>query len=145
MNTPYDFIRPALIIFLLAAPALSIKLVSLYSDDPYLQPLHITKEGLAAIAERNEQDGLASIRVDVSWGRDFDGPMTQEQLKRRLNATLDAQTDRFFFNFNTVAGDQIGVSFIVGANRYGPYPPNGMVNGIELALIALRMNTRAGG
>ncbi|UYV38517.1 hypothetical protein N4R57_05460 [Rhodobacteraceae bacterium D3-12] len=144
MNDKYAFIRPALVILFLAAPAVSLKVVSTYSNDPYLQPLHITKESLAAAAMGDDFDGLAAIRVDVDWGQGFDGAMTRDRLRQMLSATLDAQTDYFMFKFRDVPGNRIGVSFTVGANHYGPYPPGGLTDGLYLALTALRMTNKSG-
>ena len=135
-------IRPLLIVFLLAAPALLQKLASLYFDDPYLQPLALTQEALAAQEERSGESAFIAVRV--GWGRDYAGPLTQGRLRAELSGIMVHQTDRYFVDFDEVAGSGIGVGFRVGANAYGPYPPAQMARGLEAALIALRMARAAG-
>ena len=71
--------------------------------------------------------------------------MTQASLRDAIAATLKPQTELYHFEFDSQQGEQIGVTFIVGPNRYGPFAPAQMTAGIKSALIALRMTNRPEG
>ena len=145
MDSPASLIRPILIVLCLAAPAISLRIASNYSDNPYLQPLDLTEEGLAAVGEGGERYGFTRIDVHVSWGRGWSGRTTQNQLRNQLVATLDQQTELYFVEIQDAPGDAIGITFTVGPNRYGPFPPSRMIDGLNSALIALRMTNRPNG
>lgn len=131
------WIRPLLIVALLAAPALGQRALSYFSDDPYLLPLALTEQGLRDAGER--VGGGTWIDVEVRWGREFDGILTQDRLAKSLDALLAYQTEHFFVTFTDTPGREIGVFFTVGANNYGPYPPAMLANGVQTSLIAFRM------
>lgn len=137
MTRPADWIRPAVILFVLAAPAVGVRIASHFSDDPYLQPLALTSERIASAGERREGEGLAAVEVRVDWGRDWAGAMTQADLRGTIARSLASQTDLFWFRFRETEGKRVGVSFRVGPNIFGPYPPGGMRDGIHSALVAL--------
>ncbi len=139
MDKKGGIIRAVLIILVLATPAVSISIFSSYYDVPYLKPLGLTKENLAAAEMGRNGRDFARIDVQVGWGRDWAGTMTQARLRQVLAATLEQQTDFYHFEFEDKPGRQIDVTFIVGPNSYGPFAPGGMVAGIKSALIALRM------
>ena len=140
MDSNRNLIRIILAILFLAAPALTIRFISSYYNAPHLQPLGITKENLAAVEGGKQGDGMASIDVRIGWGRDFKGKLTQEKLRQLIEETLDHQTEYYHFMFDDMPGEEIEVTFVVGGNRYGPYPPSRMIDGMTPALIALRMN-----
>lgn len=137
-----NWLRPILIIVFLAALAVSIRIASHYSDDPYLQPLALTAEGLAAAGEGEEADGFAVIDVEVLWGRDWDGQITRTGLRRIIGQSLKRQTDYLRFSIREMPGNRVTVSFVVGPNRYGPYAPGAMSDGLHAALTAQRMAHR---
>jgi len=124
------------IVLLLAAPAGIIEVLSYFSDDPYLQPLDLKWEGIAA---SGEQLGFATIDVRVNWGEDYNGAMTQTELRDMIATTLESQVDYYRFEFHEQPGSQIGITFVVDANSYGPFPPSQMITGIKSAIIAVRM------
>lgn len=137
MENDTGLLRPLMIVFLLAAPAVAQRVLSYFIDDPYLQPLALTVEGLAAAGE--EIGDGTWINVQVGWGRDFEGAMTEDRLRGVIAKALAHRTDRFYFVVRDQPGDAVEVSFFVGANRYGPFPPSAMVGGINSALMALSM------
>jgi hypothetical protein len=140
-TTRSDWLRALLIVVLLAAPALLQRLASHFIDDPYLQPLALTVEGLASSGEPTG-DG-SYIHVQVDWGRGYGGPATRDGLRRVIEQSLGHRTTRFYLDFRDRPGDRIGVSFVVGANAYGPYAPSGMARGIDAAFMALKMEADA--
>lgn len=139
MNNNGNLIRVILAILLLATPAVSLRILSIYINAPYLQPLALTQEGLAAAGEGEDGGGFTRIDVHVGWGRDWNGGMTQDQLRNVIAVTLNPQTEFYHFEFDDQPGEKIDVTFVVGPNRYGPYPPGRMITGIRSALAALRL------
>ncbi len=134
-----NLIRVLVAILLLALPAVTLSILSNYYDAPYLQPLDLTAEGLAAAGSGTSGTGLARIDVQVGWGRDWTGSLTQTRLREVITTTLEAQTKLYSFDFEDIPGEQIDVTFVVGRNVYGPFEPGQMVTGINSALIALKM------
>lgn len=135
------WLRPIIVIFLLAAPAVTQRIASHYLDKPELLPLGLTLEDLAASGE--DLGAGPWIKIAVDWGEDYGGQMTRDHLRKTITVPLDHQTDRFFFVFSDVPGDAVGISFIVGPNTYGPYPPGGVARGLNTALAALHMTQAA--
>lgn len=139
MGEPSSIYRPILMISLLALPAVSIKIMSYYSGNPYLQPLNLTVEGMASVGEDGQATGMVPVMVRVDWGRDLQSQVTQEALRRVIAKSLSSHTDLFRFDFRDVPGARVGVIFEVGPNSFGPYPPSAMSDGIKLALAALQL------
>ncbi len=139
MSGKGNLIRVTMAILILALPAVTLSVLSNYYDAPYLQPLDLTEEGFATANAGTAGTGLARIDVQVDWGRDWPGTLTQTQLRDVIATTLQAQTKHYSFDFVDVPGARIEVTFIVGRNIYGPFPPGQMVSGINSALIALKM------
>lgn len=142
MDDKDNLIRVILIIVLLAAPAIGVRILSNYSDDPYLQPLALTKKRVAEQERKQRVDGPARIDVLVNWGRETTGTLTQDHLEKLLTDTLAQQTQHYNLIIHDRPGKEIDVMFVVGPNRYGPYPPGLMISGLNSALIALRMSSR---
>ena len=140
MSTSSNLLRTLLVIFLLAAPATALKIASFFSDNPYLQPLALTREGLAAFGEGGFDGATTHVEIRVNWGRGWPGPLTRAQLRTTLTDAIAPWTDRYRFDFHNGKGTDVTVTFIVGPNRYGPYPPGQLANGLNTALIALRMS-----
>ena len=141
MDRLSGLVRPLFIVFLLATPAIIQRVASEFSDNPYLRPLALTQEGLAA-ANRDLGEG-PWIKVRVGWGDGYDGALSREHLRQVIAAPLEHQTDRYVVMFRDIPGDRVDVRFEVGANSYGPYSPGGVVNGLNAALAALRMEQSA--
>lgn len=123
-------------------PALPVAIVWTYSgyyQDPYLLPLESTKASSTAVRERKVEENLATIEVNVDWGSDWTGSMTQAKLRELVASALGHQTEFYRFNFEDQPGEQVDITFVVGPNSYGPFPPGQMISGIKSALIALRM------
>ena len=120
----------------LALPAVGVGVLYYLTNDPSLRPLSITREKLADIDGQTE---YTLIFVHVNWGRERVGGMTKADLRKMISDTLFYRTDSYIFKFQEVTGDAISVTFVVGANRYGPYPPSRAVDGIIPALVALDM------
>lgn len=146
MKPDFSWLRPLIIILILAVPAVSLKVLSRFFDNPWLQPLDLTKEGLTGsgdyVEPSDSDSGRGRIDVRIDWGRDRSRGPSRAQLKRSIAATLDARTDYYAFELVEVPGDGVAISFIVGPNSYGPFPPGGIDDGLSLALAALQM-TRA--
>ena len=123
-------------------PALPVATVNIYSnvyEDPYLLPLEPTKVNRTADRKGRMEEGLATIEINVDWGSEWTGSMTQARLRELIASALGHQTEFYHFNFEDQPGEQVDITFVVGPNRYGPFPPGQMISGIKSALIALRM------
>ncbi|WP_424976180.1 hypothetical protein [Dinoroseobacter sp. S124A] len=134
MNNFHRRYNPLLtIIVCTALPATSAYLLYQYTDNPTLRPLGITKEQLVRVP--GEASSIA-IRVSVDWGRDQpDGP-SKNELHNIIANTLFNFTDDFVIKFRDMPGADVGVSFTVGANSYGPFTPDRMLDGIIPSLMA---------
>lgn len=130
------------ILLLTGLPATGAYFLYVFTKNPSLRPLGISQEKLAAVEGPAKS---VSIQVHVDWGSDRTGAVTQADLRKLISGTLSTRTEDFIFEFNDVPGDQIGVTFVVGANRYGPFPPGRLIEGIVPALAALDMTKRARG
>ena len=135
----YIIIITAICIFL-ALPATGMLVLYYFTNDPSLRPLAITREKLADIDGQSE---YTLIFVHVDWGQERKGGVTKAGLRAMIADTLLLRTDDYIFKFKDVPGDEIGVTFVVGPNRYGPYSPAQAINGIVLALVALDMTKKA--
>ncbi|WP_306006774.1 hypothetical protein [Aquicoccus porphyridii] len=143
MERDTDWIRPVVILVLLAAPAIGVHIASHFSDDPHLQPLAISSERGASASGGRVESGLAMVEVDVDWGQDWAGRMSRVELRDAIARSLSSQTDLYRVRFREAPGARIGVSFRVGPNVFGPYPPGGMRDGIHSALVALDTTNRS--
>ena len=134
-----NLIRVITVVLCLAAPAVTIHILSDIYNAPYLKPLALTEESVAAAGARSEGETHVTINVLVGWGSDWEGSTTQESFRQILAKTLEPQTKLYYIEFEEMPGQNIDVTFFVGHNSYGPFPPDQMVSGIQSALIALRM------
>ncbi|MDQ2093113.1 hypothetical protein [Rhodalgimonas zhirmunskyi] len=136
--------RSALIIAGLALPPLALNILSHFFDNPYLQPLNLTQEGLSGIGEL-EEVGISGTKIDVrvDWGTERTGTLTQEKFANTLGAALRSQTVYYSFHFNEVPGRSIRVTFVVGQNSYGPFSTAELSDGMKLALTAQQMTNKA--
>lgn len=125
---------------ILALPAAGVLVLYYFTKNPNLQPLGITREKLADV---EGQTDYISIFVHVDWGQDRTSGMTKSDLRETIANVFSHRTGSYVFKFKDVPGDAIGVTFVVGPNRYGPYPPFRMIEGIPPALIALDMTLKA--
>lgn len=134
-----NLMRAVTPVLVLAAPALALRFFSEYFDAPHLQPLGLTRENVAAV--EGGYDGAEFARVDVSvrWGQEWGGALTPSRLRELLAGALETQTNYYFITVEEVPGREIGVTFHVGPNSYGPFPPGQMTTGITSALMALKM------
>ena len=124
------------LIICVALPAGGALALYYFTGNPLLRPLGITQEKLADVDASPEN---ASIMVEVKWGRDHKGRLTQSDVRCHVADAFKTNTDDFFFRFLEVEGETIGISFVVGSNRYGPYPPGRIINGMIPSLVALEM------
>lgn len=128
------------IVLCAALPAIGAVLLYAITDDPTLRPLGITRERLAF--EEGETNSI-SILVNVGLGQDRPPGPTEPELRRLIGGVLATHTNDFVIRFNEEPGEEVGVTFVVGPNRYGPYATNQMLEGVVPALIALDMTKRA--
>ncbi len=140
MTRTRQYMLLSAVIITLVLPAAGAFWLYYYTKNPYWRPLGITREKLAAVSREAK---YVAISVVVDWGRDRMGGLSQDQLRAQISATLNMRTDDYFFRFREVPGNDIGVSFSVGPNLYGPYPPDRMIEGISPALEALEMTRNA--
>lgn len=138
-DTTRNLMRALVPVLVLAAPALALRAFSDYFDAPHLQPLGLTRESVAAVEGDYDGAGFARVDVSVSWGQNWDGALTPARLRDVLAEALETQTNYYFITVEDVPGRDIGVTFHVGPNSYGPYPPGAMTAGITSALMALNM------
>ncbi len=128
------------ICLILTLPAAGVGVLYYYTNDPSLRPLAITREKLADIDGQTE---YTLIFVHVDWGQEREGGMTKAEFRAMISDTLFFRTDDYIFKFKDVPGDEVSVTFVVGPNRYGPYPPARAIDGIVNALVALDMTRNA--
>lgn len=123
----------------LATPAMLISFASYYYKVPHLKPLAPSKEVPTTVEDVLDGHGFSSIDVQIGWGVDWNGPMSQAQFSEIITKTLSHQTELFHLEYNSVPGELIEVTFVVGGNSYGPFLPGQMVAGIKSALMALKI------
>ncbi len=140
MSALQRYVMVAIFILVVALPGGGAFLYYHFTKDPLFQPLGITRERLAEVDGQTE---FVSIGVHVDWGRDRTEGMTRMELRELVAYAFAPMIDEIYFKFLDADGDQIGVTFVVGPNRYGPYPPHRMVEGIVPASVALQMTQRA--
>ncbi|WP_372612066.1 hypothetical protein [Aquicoccus sp.] len=137
MDRETDWIRPVVILFLLAAPAVGLRVASHFADDPDLRPLAITSGRPVAYSQGRAEAGPAMIEVSVNWGEDWAGAMKRAALRDMIARSLASRTDLYLIRFQDVPGARVKLYFRVGPNVFGPYPPEGMRDGLHSALVAL--------
>lgn len=123
------------VISLFAMPALGSLFLYNITGNPYLRPLAISRESLATF------DGptrTISIEVNVQYGVERSVSPSKEKLRQAIIKAFSGHTEAFHFKFVESSGDGIEVTFVVGPNRYGPYPPGSMSKGMIPALEALK-------
>lgn len=125
----------AILIFSMALPAVGALALYWLTDDPYLRPLGITQE---AVERGDDSSDAISIRVSVNYGADRVARPTQRELRQILQDAFAPHTDAFNIDVRRTSGDEISMTFVVGPNRYGPYSPATMVEGMTAALDALK-------
>jgi len=124
-----------------ALPATSAYVLYEVTDNPTLRPLGITQERLATVSA-GRADGV-SILVEVAWGADRTEGMSQRELRQTIADTLAPRTDSFVVRFDEVPGREVGITFRVGVNSYGPFPKERLIDGIVPSLIALDATKRS--
>ncbi|MFD1160338.1 hypothetical protein [Roseovarius aestuarii] len=139
MDRYKNYIRTLSVIAILALPALTIRLLSAQNEDLYLLPLAPTNEARLTDHEGKERKGFARIDVRVDWPQEGSETVTQAKLESQISKVLKHQTEFYKIEFTEQPGTRIDVTFTVGQNIYGPFPPEGMIEGIRVALVALRM------
>ena len=137
--------RVILIISFLALPAIGVRILSHYSSDPYLQPLALSAASMAGVENERGGNKFSKIVVHVNWGRESNGRLTKEGLREQLTKTLTRQTELFQIKFYDIPGRGIVITFVVGPNSFGPFPPAQISDGLNSALIALRLTNRIKG
>jgi len=142
MNSSRNYIFLFVFCIFLALPAAGVNVLYYLTKDPSLRPLGITREKMAEVDGQTE---FISIFVHVDWGRERTGGTTKADLRQMVSDAFFHRTDDYIFKFKDVPGDEIGVTFVIGPNRYGPYPPSRIIEGIVPALVALDMTKKARG
>ena len=127
------------VILIPALPAAGSLLFYHFTKNPLLRPLGITREKLA---EMDGQTDFLSIMVHIDWGEEqTDGP-SKSQVREFISDVFSTRTDEVAFKFTDVPGDDMAITFVVGPNRYGPYPPDQMIEGVIPSTIALEMTKK---
>lgn len=120
-------------------PAAAATAYFLYTGDPSLRPLGVTQESLAT---GGADPGFIAIAVRVDLGRDRPDALTRAALRRFIARAMAAKTTDYFVTFRERPGTAVGITLEVGANRYGPFPPDGLAAGVQTAAVALEMARR---
>jgi len=129
----------AAIVAIVGLPAAGVNIAHRITGNPFLNPLGITQESIANFGGPTE---FVAIGVYVDWGIDRSERMTQIQLRDYISNAMSSHTSDFFIRFQEVPGTDIGITLVVGPNRYGPYTPSRLMEGIVPASVALEL-TRA--
>jgi hypothetical protein len=140
MDFSRRYVLLIVIVLCTALPALGAYGLYFVTDNPTWRPLGLTKE---ALVQLEGDDGALAIRVSVEWGADQGAEASKAELREWIAETLFIYTDDFAISVRDVPGDQVAVSFRVGANSYGPMRPEQMMDGIIPSLIALDMTKKA--
>lgn len=140
MDFSRRYVLLSVIILCTALPAVSAYMLYMFTKNPTLRPLGITKEQLV---QREGTGAALAIRVAVDWGQDQSPEASKLELREMIAETLFIYTDDFAITMRDVPGAQVGVTFRVGPNVYGPMPPEQMMDGIIPSLIALDMTKKA--
>ena len=130
------------VVAIVSLPAASVNLVHRLTGNPFLNPLGITQESLAEYGE--ESDSL-SIGIYVDWGRDRPETPDRAEVGEYISDAISGRASDFFIVFRDVPGTEVEITLVVGPNRYGPYPPSRLIEGIVPATVALEMTRRARG
>ncbi len=120
----------------LTLPAASLTLYSVVTGDPNYRPLGVTAEALEFFVETNE---TAALGIHVAWGQDRTGSLTHADLRNFITDAIIRRTTDYYIKFHEVPGTGIGITFRVGVNRFGPYPPARMAEAIAPVTAALQM------
>ena len=139
MSASRRYLMLLAIVLIVALPGGGAYLYYYLTDDPLLQPLGLTRERLAEIEGQTE---FLSIMVHVDWGQDRAGGITQVEFRDLLRVAFSTRTDEIVFKFNDVPGHDIAVTYVVGPNRFGPYAPGEMVQGIHPSWVAFEMTKK---
>lgn len=108
--------------------------------DPTLRPLWATAERLA---EADSPEKLYEITVLVEWGASSSLLIAPEALKADLNRMLKDYPVNYHIRMVKTAGPQVAISYLVGSNRIGPFPPHRAAEGTNAAIAAFRMGQEA--
>lgn len=140
MDFSRRYVMLSVIILCTALPAVGAYGLYFVTQNPTWRPLGLTKEALVQL----EGDSAAlAIRVSVAWGEDHASEVSKVELREWIAETLFIYTDDFAISVRDVPGSEVGVTFRVGANVYGPMRPDQMMEGIIPSLIALDMTKKA--
>ncbi len=123
-----------LMVLLVALPALGAMALYRYTKNPYLQPLGITQAKVEVV---NQQTETVSIEVLIRHGVDRRASPSKSDVRKLISDALTTRTSAFFFKFEEMIGSEIDVTYIVGANRYGPLTLGEFAEGMKSALAAL--------
>ena len=118
----------------LIAPVLPVAAVYLYQTlqgAPVYQPLGVTREKLAAF---DPDLARATVQVRVEWGTGVPDEVDRDAYLARVTRTLSARTEDFTFDIEEVDGNGIALTFAVAGQVLGPYPPAGVVGGLQDAI-----------
>lgn len=128
----------AVIILLVAAPATLATTYFAITKDPTVRPLALTRESEAeALGART---GL-EIVAQVNWGSAARADFSQADLGRRITRAFYAHGESVRVEFVQVRGsDDITVTYMMGANRFGPNPISTAADGIRAVISAYRLS-----
>lgn len=110
-----------------------------FTGDPTMQPLGIT---LSKLAEHETTGRVSGIVAEVEWGRAAKTPNTKEEVNQALQQALAVYGIDYRVRFIDRPGDRIIITFVAGANRFGPYHLANAASGIAPALAAFHLTEK---
>ena len=113
MNGFRQYAVYGLAIVILALPAIGSLALYELTQNPYLRPLGISKDDVAAVDGQTE---AISIEVGIQYGVDRNRFPSKAELRQIITDTFSTRTDAFHFVYTDVAGEVIAVTFSVGPN-----------------------------
>lgn len=133
MNAKRLNLFPFLLIALVALPGFGTLVLYKMTNNPHLQPLGLTQEGLQTY---DAPEQVLSIEVKIRYGVERQRSPSRQALRQSIARAFSGHTTAFHFNMEDMRGDDIDVTFSVGPNAYGPFSLGAMNEGMLTVLDA---------
>jgi len=132
-------LSPNMLLFILlpaiALPEAAALMLDKYTDDPTFRPFGISKFSLS---QSSEAHAMNEVLVRIDWGSGVPATIQRDDVGKRLGKALEVYDIEFRLKFSDNTGGEIGVTYIVGHNKFGPYLFQNASQGIPAALAAYR-------
>jgi len=134
-----NFLVISLTILALAAPAALSMGYFLFSGDPRVRPLALTREGEAV--GQGDAYGI-EILATLHWGRDGTFAFTPENIRQRIQDAFYSHGEEVRIVTQEVSGQYVQISYKIGQTQIGPMDIDAAAMGIRAAIDAYRIATR---